>query len=107
MNGPSLSLLRQRDEAAKVISLELFFDLVYVFAITQLSHYLLQHLTLLGALQTATLWFAVWLLLAPLMSGLNLLAAGALITGVMIVVTVWESYARRHPGAAVVAGHAG
>lgn len=61
MSAPSLSLLRQRDEAAKVVSLELFFDLVYVFAITQLSHYLLQHLTLLGALQTATLWFAVWL----------------------------------------------
>lgn len=54
-------LLRRRDEAAKVLSLELFFDLVYVFAITQLSHYLLHHLTLLGALQTAILWFAVWL----------------------------------------------
>lgn len=55
MAQPPLALLRQRDEAAKVVSLELFFDLVYVFAITQLSHYLLQHLTLLGALQTATL----------------------------------------------------
>lgn len=54
-------LLRRRDEAAKVLSLELFFDLVYVFAITQLSHFLLHHLTLLGALQTAILWFAVWL----------------------------------------------
>lgn len=61
MNGPSQTLLRARDEAAKVLSLELFFDLVYVFAITQLSHYLLEHLTLLGALQTATLWLAVWL----------------------------------------------
>lgn len=61
MSLPSASVLRQRDEAAKVVSLELFFDLVYVFAITQLSHYLLEHLTLLGALQTATLWFAVWL----------------------------------------------
>ena len=61
MGAPSQPLLRQRDAAAKVVSLELFFDLVYVFAITQLSHYLLQHLTLLGALQTATLWFAVWL----------------------------------------------
>jgi hypothetical protein len=34
--------------AAGVTSIELFFDLVYVFAITQLSHYLLHHLTVAG-----------------------------------------------------------
>lgn len=61
MSAPSTALLRTRDEAAKVLNLELFFDLVYVFAITQLSHYLLGHLTPLGVLQAATLWFAVWL----------------------------------------------
>ncbi|MFP8780208.1 low temperature requirement protein A [Hydrogenophaga sp. RWCD_12] len=61
MNAPTPSFLRGRDQAAKVVSLELFFDLVYVFAITQLSHFLLEHLTLLGAVQTATLWLAVWL----------------------------------------------
>ena len=42
-------------------SVELFFDLVYVFAVTQISHHLLEHLTWMGVLQTATLWFAVWL----------------------------------------------
>lgn len=61
MNAPTPALLRTRDKAAKVLNLELFFDLVYVFAVTQLSHHLLEHLTPLGALQTATLWFAVWL----------------------------------------------
>ena len=61
MSAPSTALLRTRDEAAKVLNLELFFDLVYVFAITQLSHYLLGHLTPLGVLQAATMWFAVWL----------------------------------------------
>ena len=40
---------------------ELFFDLVYVFAVTQLSHHLLHHLDLAGVLQTLVLWFAVWL----------------------------------------------
>ena len=50
---------------------------------------------------------AVLLLLAPWVSGLNLLAAGALTTAVMVAVTVWESYTRRRPGAAVVASHAG
>ena len=55
-------LLRARDgHEAKVSFAELFFDLVYVFAVTQLSHHLLHDLTLLGALQTLLLWFAVWL----------------------------------------------
>lgn len=45
---------------ASVSNLELFFDLVFVFAITQLSHYLLIHLDWIGALQTAVLFFAVW-----------------------------------------------
>lgn len=56
------NLLRARDgHEAKVLSVELFFDLVYVFAVTQLSHHLLENLTPLGALQTLVLWFAVWL----------------------------------------------
>jgi low temperature requirement protein LtrA len=40
----------------------LFFDLVYVFAVTQLSHYLLSKLTLAGALQAGLLLIMVWLL---------------------------------------------
>lgn len=40
---------------------ELFFDLVYVFAVTQLAHYLLGNITFMGAVQTLLLWFAVWL----------------------------------------------
>ena len=55
------AFLRSRDAAARVFNEELFFDLVYVFAVTQLSHYLLDHLTLLGALQALVMWFAVWL----------------------------------------------
>lgn len=44
----------------RVTFVELFFDLVFVFAVTQLSHGLLHHLTPLGALQTAVLLVAVW-----------------------------------------------
>lgn len=40
--------------------MELFFDLVYVFAITQLSHHLVGHLTIRGALETGLLLLAVW-----------------------------------------------
>lgn len=55
-------LLRRRGEHhARVMFEELFFDLVYVFAITQLSHELLHHLTLTGVIETLVLWFAVWL----------------------------------------------
>src|ERR671920_2016254 len=54
-------LLRTRDGGdQRVTPLELFFDLVYVFAITQLSHLLLEHLTVGGALETLFLLLAVW-----------------------------------------------
>lgn len=53
--------LRDRHGHARVTNEELFFDLIYAFAITQLSHRLLESLTPLGALQTLVLWFAVWL----------------------------------------------
>ena len=44
----------------RVTYVELFFDLVFVFAITQISHTMLAHFTPLGVLQTALLFFAVW-----------------------------------------------
>lgn len=54
--------LRHRNgQHAHVTFEELFFDLVYVFAVTQLSHELLHHLSLGGLIETLVLWFAVWL----------------------------------------------
>ncbi len=44
----------------RVTFIELFFDLVYVFAVTQLSHLLLEDLTWRGAAQTMLLLLAVW-----------------------------------------------
>jgi low temperature requirement protein LtrA len=59
------SLRRDRGaESSRVTNIELFFDLVYVFAVTQLSHFLLRHLTVTGALQVALLLVMVWLLWA-------------------------------------------
>ncbi len=46
--------------ASRVTSLELFFDLVFVFAITQLSHTLLGHLSVRGALEVTVLLMATW-----------------------------------------------
>ena len=54
-------LLRDRAGVQRVTNIELFFDLVYVFAITQLSHYLLGHADLRGALQAGLLLLMVWL----------------------------------------------
>jgi low temperature requirement protein LtrA len=54
-------LLRTRDGSEQPVTpLELFFDLVFVFAVTQLSHRLLDHLTIGGALETLLLLVAVW-----------------------------------------------
>ncbi|WP_028067738.1 low temperature requirement protein A [Solirubrobacter soli] len=44
----------------KTTTLELFYDLVFVFAITQVSHYLLEHLTWQGAGQAALVLLVVW-----------------------------------------------
>jgi low temperature requirement protein LtrA len=58
----SRGLLRAKDDAAagRVGFVELFYDLVFVFAITQLSHLLLHHYTPLGAVETGVLFLAVW-----------------------------------------------
>jgi low temperature requirement protein LtrA len=60
--SPSSSLLRRRDhaDAGRVGAVELFFDLVFVFAVTQLSHTLLADLSLSGLLQVVLLLLAVW-----------------------------------------------
>ena len=60
--GPRAGLLRQRVPAAhaRVTNVELFFDLVFVFAVTQVSHALLEHPDGLGALRAGMLFLAVW-----------------------------------------------
>ncbi|MDQ8037294.1 MAG: low temperature requirement protein A [Pedobacter sp.] len=58
----STTMLRLRPEHGhnKVTFVELFFDLIFVFAITQLSHLLLHHFSLHGAAETLMLLLAVW-----------------------------------------------
>jgi low temperature requirement protein LtrA len=54
------SVLRDRDAEPGVTTMELFFDVVYVFAVTQLSHTLVEHLSVRGAIETLVLFAAVW-----------------------------------------------
>jgi low temperature requirement protein LtrA len=48
------------NQHARVTYAELLFDLVFVFAVTQISHTLLGRFTPLGALQTTLLFLGVW-----------------------------------------------
>src|SRR5919112_2612579 len=47
-------------EEQRATTLELFYDLVFVFAITQVSHLLLEHLTWAGAGQALLVLLVVW-----------------------------------------------
>jgi len=51
---------RDPDQEYRASTLELFYDLVFVFAITQVTHLLVQHLTWTGALQSAIVLLVVW-----------------------------------------------
>ena len=60
---PSISRVSLRRDSAvpqRATNLELFYDLVFVFAITQVSHLLLAHLTWEGAGQAALVLLVVW-----------------------------------------------
>jgi low temperature requirement protein LtrA len=52
--------LRRPEEPQRATFLELFFDLAFVFALSQLSLLLIEHLRWSGAIQTMTLLPAVW-----------------------------------------------
>jgi low temperature requirement protein LtrA len=57
---PRPSLRRETGVEQRTTTLELFYDLVFVFAVTQVSHLLLGHLTWEGAGQAALVLLVVW-----------------------------------------------
>ncbi len=59
-HDPSDHIQRPKSGGSEVGVVELFFDLVFVFAVTQLSHYLIAHQTWLGVGQAAMLFLAAW-----------------------------------------------
>ena len=52
--------IRGDHEHNRVTFVELFFDLIFVFAITQISHFLLEHFSVLGVVEATLMLFAVW-----------------------------------------------
>src|SRR5215218_658366 len=59
-SAPRASLRREAGVEQHATTLELFYDLVFVFAITQVSHLLLDHLTWTGAGQATLALLVVW-----------------------------------------------
>jgi low temperature requirement protein LtrA len=58
--APIRHLRPRGDGAAQTTTVELFFDLVYVFAVTQLSHQIIDDLSVAGVARAAFLLLVVW-----------------------------------------------
>jgi low temperature requirement protein LtrA len=106
MTGPA-NLLRARrpHEHGRVTFIELFFDLVFVFAVTQLSHALLEDFTPAGALHAALLLMAVWWVwiytswvtnwLDPERTPVRLLLLGLMLAGLLLSTSIPEAFESR------------
>ncbi len=101
------SLLRERSphQRNRVTYVELFFDLVFVFAITQISHTLLAHFTASGVLQAAILMLAVWWVwvftswvtnwLDPEQTPVRVMLFGLMILGLLLSTSIPKAFAER------------
>ncbi len=84
---------------------ELFFDLVFVYAITQISHTLLAHFTPLGILQTTILFLAVWWVwiytswitnwLDPERTPVRVMLFGLMIAGLLLSTSIPKAFESR------------
>jgi low temperature requirement protein LtrA len=75
----------------RVSTVELFYDLVYVFAVTQLSRVLVEHTTVSGALQAAILLSMVWQVWVYTTWTINYLDPGRTAVRVMLLVLMLAS----------------
>ncbi|MET0224832.1 MAG: low temperature requirement protein A [Dokdonella sp.] len=105
MTRPSLLRARGGRDSGRVTMVELFFDLVFAFAVTQLSHRLLAHLDWVGAAQTALLLFGVWWVwvytswvtnwLDPERTPVRLCLFALMLAGLVLSASIPEAYAER------------
>jgi low temperature requirement protein LtrA len=110
----SVLRIRAEHEHSRVTFVELFFDLIFVFAITQLSHSLLEHFTPLGAVQTLLLLLAVWCVwvyttwatnwLDPEKLPVRLLLFALMLAGLLMSASIPKAFAAR--GLAFAAAYA-
>ncbi|HEU5266653.1 MAG TPA: low temperature requirement protein A [Jatrophihabitans sp.] len=83
--------LRRGEDADRVTNVELFFDLVYVFAVTQLAHVLVTHPTVEGAVQAAVLLAMVWQVWVYTTWAINYLDPGRYAVRLMLLVLMGAS----------------
>jgi len=105
MTAKSLLRPRQNRDSGRVTMVELFFDLVFAFAVTQLSHHLLGYLDWLGAAQTALLLFSVWWVwvytswvtnwLDPERTPVRLCLFALMLAGLVLSVSIPEAFTER------------
>jgi low temperature requirement protein LtrA len=94
-----------RGDDHRVGFVELFYDLVFVFAITQISHFLLHHFTLKGAAEATILFLAIWWVwiyttwvlnrLNPDRTAVRLLLFGLMIAGLFVSMAIPEAFGER------------
>jgi low temperature requirement protein LtrA len=104
---PHPGLFRERSTQGhhRVTFVELFFDLVFVFAVTQLSHTLLGHFTGLGLVQVLLLMAAVWWVwiytswitnwLDPEQPAVRLMLFAMMLAGLALSTSIPEAFAER------------
>jgi low temperature requirement protein LtrA len=83
--------LRSDEARDRVTNVELFFDLVYVFAVTRLSALLLEDVSVRGALETAVVLAMVWQIWVYTTWAVNYLDPDKLPTRVMLLVAMLAS----------------
>ncbi|HVV43421.1 MAG TPA: low temperature requirement protein A [Nitrobacter sp.] len=101
------SILRVREPHRhhRVTYVELFFDLVFVFAVTQISHTLLAHFTALGLAQVTILMLAVWWVwvftswttnwLDPEKTSVRVMLFGLMIAGLLLSTSIPKAFEAR------------
>lgn len=106
MTAGSKGLLRVREDGeARVEPVELFFDLVFVLAISQLSHRLIEHPSLHGGIETLVLFVAIWWSwintawvtnwLDPHRTRVRLLLFALMAAGLIVSMSIPEAFAGR------------
>jgi low temperature requirement protein LtrA len=93
------------NQHSRVTNVELFFDLVFVFAVTQVSHTLLHHFTPLGAVHVTMLFLAVWWVwvytawvtnwLNPELTPVRILLFAMMLGGLMLSTTIPTAFEGR------------
>jgi low temperature requirement protein LtrA len=93
------------NQHSRVTNAELLFDLVFVFAVTQVSHFLLSRFSATGAVETALLFLAVWWVwvftawitnwLNPELTPVRLLLFLLMLAGLVLSTSIPQAFAAR------------